>query len=50
LSVAAGDPDGLPTQSVLEGLAGTTLLRTDRNGWIMVSMDVIGLWVEVEKK
>ena len=50
LSVAAGDPNGLPDQSVLDALAGTTLLRTDRNGWIDVSTDGIGLWVDVEKK
>ena len=50
LSVAAGDPDGLPDLSVLEELAGITLLRTDRNGWIEVSTDGVGLWVEVEKK
>jgi competence protein ComEC len=50
LSVAAGDPDGLPDQSVLDSLAGITLLRTDRNGWISLSTDGSGLWVEVEKK
>ena len=50
LSVAAGDPDGLPDQSVLDSLAGTTLLRTDRNGWIQITTDGVGLWVEVEKK
>jgi competence protein ComEC len=50
LSVAAGDPDGLPAQSVLDSLAGITLLRTDRNGWIDVSTDGVGMWVEVEKK
>ncbi|MCX6034174.1 MAG: hypothetical protein NTV38_04240, partial [Chloroflexi bacterium] len=50
LSVAAGDPDGLPDPSVLDGLAGITLLRTDRNGWITLSTDGVGLWVEVEKK
>jgi competence protein ComEC len=50
LSVAAGDPDGLPAQSVIDSLTGTTLLRTDRNGWIMLSTDGVGLWVEVEKK
>ncbi|MGA2698677.1 MAG: amino acid permease [Methanoregula sp.] len=50
LSVAAGDPDGLPEQSVLDELAGTTLLRTDWNGWIEVSTDGIGMWVDVEKK
>ncbi len=50
LSVAAGDPDGLPDQSVLDNLTGTTLLRTDRNGWITLSTDGVGMWVEVEKK
>jgi beta-lactamase superfamily II metal-dependent hydrolase len=50
LSVAAGDPDGLPDQSVLDSLAGITLLRTDRNGWISLSTDGVGLWVDVEKK
>ncbi len=50
LSVAAGDPDGLPDQSVLDELTGTTLLRTDRNGWIEVSTDGVGMWVDVEKK
>jgi hypothetical protein len=50
LSVVACDPDCLPDQSVLEGLAGITLLRTDRNGWLDVSTDGAGMWVEVEKK
>ncbi len=50
LSVAAGDPDGLPDQVVLNNLAGYTLLRTDRNGWISVATDGTSLWVEVEKE
>jgi competence protein ComEC len=50
LSVAAGDSDGLPAQSVLDSLAGITLLRTDRDGWITLSTDGIGLWVEVQRK
>jgi beta-lactamase superfamily II metal-dependent hydrolase len=50
LSVAAGDPNGLPDPSVLDSLASITLLRTDRNGWITLSTDGAGLWVEVEKK
>lgn len=50
LSVAAGDPDGLPARSVLDSLSGTTLLRTDRDGWIRLSTDGAGLWVEVENK
>jgi competence protein ComEC len=49
LSVIAGDPDGLPAQSVLDELAGITLLRTDRNGWISLTTDGTGLWVDVEK-
>jgi competence protein ComEC len=50
LSVAADDPDGLPEPSVLDALANTKLLRTDRNGWIEISTDGAGMWVEVEKK
>jgi competence protein ComEC len=50
LSVAAGDPDGLPDQSVLDSLSGITLLRTDRNGWIELSTDGLEMSVEVEKK
>jgi competence protein ComEC len=50
LSVAAGDPDGLPDQSVLDSLTGITLLRTDRNGWITLSTDGGRMWVEVERK
>jgi competence protein ComEC len=49
LSVAAGDPDGLPAQSVLDELIGTTLLRTDQNGWIEVSTDGAGMRMKVEK-
>ena len=50
LSVAAGNADGLPDPAVIDSLAGITLLRTDRNGWITISTDGVGLWVEVEKK
>ena len=49
LSVAAGDPDGLPAQSVLVSLDGYSLLRTDRSGWITVSTDGDTLHVEVER-
>ncbi|MBU2611467.1 MAG: ComEC/Rec2 family competence protein, partial [Chloroflexi bacterium] len=45
LSVAAGDPDGLPAQAVLDALQGITLLRTDRDGWITVSTDGEQMWV-----
>jgi len=50
LSVAAGDPDGLPDQSVLDELTGITLLRTDQNGWIEVSTDGAAFHVDVEKQ
>ena len=50
LSVAAGDPDGLPDPTVLDELAGTTLLRTDRNGWIEITTDGAGMWVNTEKQ
>ncbi len=50
LSVEAGDPDGLPDPSVLNALEGITLLRTDQNGWIDISTDGQGMWVEVERK
>jgi competence protein ComEC len=50
LDVAAGDPDGLPDPLVIDRLAGITLLRTDQNGWINLSTDSNGMWVEVEKK
>jgi competence protein ComEC len=50
LSVAAGDPNGMPDPKVLASLAGTTLLRTDRNGWITLTTDGSGMWVEVERR
>jgi len=49
LSVAAGDPDGLPSQDVLDSLEGYSLLRTDRSGWISVSTDGNEMRVEVER-
>jgi competence protein ComEC len=49
LSVAAGDPDGLPSQDVLDPLEGYSLLRTDRSGWITVITDGNELRVEVER-
>ncbi len=50
LSVAAGDPDGLPDQDTLDAVQDINLLRTDQNGWITVSTDGSQMWVEVEKK
>jgi competence protein ComEC len=50
LSVAAGDPDGLPSPDTLDAAGGYSLLRTDRNGWIMVTTDGNEMQVEVERK
>ncbi len=50
MSVAAGNPDGLPAPEVLDELTGITLLRTDRDGWITVSTDGVRMWVEVERR
>ncbi len=49
LDVAAGDPNGMPSQEVLDSLDGYSLLRTDRNGWIDVSTDGIEMRVTVER-
>jgi competence protein ComEC len=49
LSVAAGDPDGLPSQEVLDSLDDYSLLQTDRNGWITVTTDGDAMRVEVER-
>jgi competence protein ComEC len=49
LSVAAGDPNGLPSQEVLDSLDGYSLLRTDRSGWITVSTDGDKMRVETER-
>jgi competence protein ComEC len=49
LSVAAGDPNGLPSQNLLEELEGFSLLRTDRNGWIDISTDGVEMRVLVER-
>lgn len=50
LSVAAGDPNGLPSQEVLDALAGGfSLLRTDRSGWIDVRTDGTEMRVFVER-
>jgi len=50
LSVAAGDVDGLPSESVIESIHNTTLLRTDRNGWIEVTTNGESMWVDVQRK
>ena len=50
LSVAPDDRRGLPDESLLQGLADYSLLRTDRNGWIELTTDGERMWVEVERK
>ena len=50
LSVNAGNRRGLPDAETLQVLAGYTVLRTDRNGWIEISTDGQRMWVEVERK
>jgi len=49
LSVAAGDPDGLPNPEAIDSVGGYPLLRTDRNGWIKISTDGSEMRVEAER-
>jgi competence protein ComEC len=49
ISVSAGNPRGLPSPELLAVLDGTTVLRTDVNGWIELTTDGERLWVEVER-
>jgi competence protein ComEC len=49
LSVAAGDPNGLPAQDVLDSLDGYSMLRTDHSGWITVITDGDKMRVETER-
>jgi competence protein ComEC len=50
LSVAAGDPNGLPDPEALDSVGGYPLLRTDRNGWIEVSTDGTEMRVEAQRR
>ncbi len=50
ISLDAGNRRGLPSPEVLEALQGTTLLRTDLNGWIELTSDGERMWVEVERR
>ena len=50
IGVEADDRRRLPSPEVIEALAGTTVLRTDRNGWIEFRTDGQRLWVEVERR
>jgi competence protein ComEC len=49
LSVSARDGEGRPSPEMLENIQGYTLLRTDRDGWIELTTDGEGMWVEVEQ-
>lgn len=48
LSVEMGDPDGLPSQAVLDALDGYALLRTDVSGWISIKTDGQSMHVQTE--
>jgi beta-lactamase superfamily II metal-dependent hydrolase len=50
LSVAAGDPNGLPHEGTLEAIEDYPVLRTDRNGWIEVTTNGTEMWFEVERQ
>jgi hypothetical protein len=49
-SVAADDFSGLPSPGTMEEVEGYILLRTDRNGWIELTIDGEQVWVGVERK
>ena len=49
LSVAAGDPGGLPSPEAIDSVGGYPMLRTDRNGWIKVSTNGTEMRVEAER-
>jgi competence protein ComEC len=49
ISVAADDRIGRPDQAVMDAITTSTVLRTDRNGWIQLATDGQNLWLEVEK-
>jgi competence protein ComEC len=50
LSIGSGDIHGGPDPQTLDALAGHTLLRTDRNGWIEVMTNGRQTWVKVESQ
>jgi Competence protein len=47
---SAGDRHARPASEVLQSVQGYTLLRSDQNGWVELTIDRWKLWVEVEKK
>ena len=50
LSVAAGDPDGLPAVDVIKAFDNYNLIRTDRRGWIDLASNGQQLWITSEHK
>jgi beta-lactamase superfamily II metal-dependent hydrolase len=50
LSVAAGDPDGLPSPVLVKALENANLMRTDASGWIDLAGDGQQVWITVENK
>jgi competence protein ComEC len=50
LSVAADDPDGLPSADVIGTFEKSNLLRTDKYGWIELTSDGQQLWITSERK
>lgn len=50
LSVAAGDPNGMPSPDVLKAFENKNLMRTDVYGWIDLSSDGQAFWITNEKK
>lgn len=50
LSVAAGDPDGLPSPELLTSLKDANIIRTDVSGWIDLASDGQNTSITVERK
>ncbi len=50
LSVEAGNFEGLPSPETMELVQAYSLLRTDSNGWILITTDGVLMWVEVERE
>ncbi len=50
LSASADGSGAQPDAETLQAVAGHSLLRTDRHGWIEITTDGKQMWVEVEKK
>ncbi len=50
ISVGAETYQEIPSSETLAALAGYTVLRTDRNGWIELETDGEQLWVTVAEE